>query len=146
MAFLRNGLRNSADGICQVRDVGPDVPIPPGHHFCQFAVIPGCNQCQTVQLPGDPKRSTFRPFGKILDLLGLGKRQCGEFVLLLLSGDLVLRNTLCRTVRKDLPRFFFQLFQPVKLRIPLIIGHPFRETVVIGVRSLVELPDQFLHF
>ena len=64
---------------------------------------------------------------------------------LLLSGNTVFRYFLRRRVGQGSPRLLFQTFQFIEARIPLVVGHAFAPSVIVSVRSLVQLPDELFH-
>ena len=64
---------------------------------------------------------------------------------LLLAGRIVLRHPLCGRVGQGSASLRFQLAQLVEQLVPLVVRHALCLTIVIGVRSLIELTDERLH-
>ena len=136
---------NAADGPHQVRDVRADVAVAARDDLRQPPIVVGHHQRQSVQLPRYPDAATLGPFHQLVRLLRLRQRQRGEFVLLLLTRDGVFRYALCRRVGQGSARLRFQPFQLVEPLVPLVVRHLFRQTVVIGLAGLVQLPHELLH-
>ena len=64
---------------------------------------------------------------------------------LLLSGNTVFRYFLRGRVGQGSPRLLFQTFQLIEAGIPLVVSHAFAPSVIVCVRSLVQLLDELFH-
>ena len=64
---------------------------------------------------------------------------------LLLTGDAIFRHLLRGRVGQGSASLRLQPLQLVETGIPLIVGHAFCLSVVVGVGSLVQLIDELLH-
>ena len=73
MSLSRNCGRNAADGRGQMRDIGADMSVATGDHLCQFAVVVGDHQRQTIQFPRNPDGLLLGPFHQVSSLLGLSQ-------------------------------------------------------------------------
>ena len=73
MAFLLDGFRNTADGRCQMSDVGSDMSVATGYNLRKLSVVVGYYKGKTIQFPGNPDRAVFSPFHQVAHQFGLGK-------------------------------------------------------------------------
>ena len=56
-----------------MRDIGADMSVATGDHLCQFAVVVGDHQRQTIQFPRNPDGLLLGPFHQVSSLLGLSQ-------------------------------------------------------------------------
>ena len=138
-------LRYAVDGFGQMGDVGADVAVAAGDDLRQPSVVVGYDERQSVELPREPDRPAVGPFDKVLLLLGLGQREGGKLVGFLLTGGGVGRYLMRRRVGQHHARLLFETAQLVEHRVPLVVGHQFATTVIIGVGSPVELVNELPH-
>ena len=87
--FLADTLRNAADSLRQVGDIGADMSVAACDNLSQLSVVIRDHKRQTVQLPGNPYRTPFRPFLQIGHLFGFRQREGRELMLLLLTFHVV---------------------------------------------------------
>ena len=146
MPPVRNALRDPVYGLCKARDVRSDMPVSPCDYFRELSVVIGDDQSQSVELPGDPYGLSFCPFDKILGLFGLGQRERGELVSLLLPFCRIRGDPVRGAFGKHGSRLRFHLFQAVEQSVPLEVAHYLAFSVVVSVARLVELRDDGPHF
>ena len=85
VSFLADTLRNAADDLRQVGDIGTDMSVAACDNLSQLSVVICHHKRQTVQLPGNPYRTPFRPFLQIGHLFGFRQREGRELMLFLLT-------------------------------------------------------------
>ncbi len=137
--------RQPVDGLCQMGDVGADVPVTPCDDFSEPSPVVGGNECQSVELPREPDGTALGPFHKFFGAFGLGQREGGKLVFFLLSLHIIGGDFGRGRIGKRFPRLFFQLSEPVEKGIPLIVGHQFRSAVIISVGGGIEPFDELSH-
>ena len=145
MSFNGNLSRYSADSWDEVSDISANMSVATSDHFSQPSIIVCHHQRQSVQFPRYPYRTPLSPLHDFANLLGLGQRECSEFMLFLLPGDGILGYTLSRRVGQGSARLCLQPFQLVETLVPFVVRHQFGTAIVIGVRSFVQLTDKLLH-
>ena len=145
MPVVGNRMGNTTDGICQVGDIGANMSVTARHHLAQPPVVVGNDKRQSVKFPRYPDRALLSPFHQIAYLFGLSQRECSKFVFLFLAGDAVLRYLLRGRVGQGSACLCFQPFQLIETGVPFIVGHALGLSVVVGVRSLVQLADELSH-
>ena len=131
--FLADTLRNAADDLRQVGDIGADMSVAACDNLSQLSVVICHHKRQTVQLPGNPYRTPFRPFHQIGHLFGFRQGECRELMLLLLTFHVVFRYLLRGGVGKYFACFLLQPFEFVEACVPLVVTHQFGLTVIICI-------------
>ena len=145
VSLIADALRNPTDGSSQVGDIRSDMTIAASDNLRQATAIVGNDKRQAIQLPRNPDGALFGPLDQVFRFLGLGQREGGKLMFLLLSGNAVLRDTLCGRVGQGSGGLLLQTFQFIETGIPLVVRHLLRLTVVVGVGGLVQLPNELLH-
>lgn len=145
MALIADRGQYAADGTGQMGNVGTDVSVATGDDLREPSVVVGHHEGEAVELPGDPDGPSLGPFGNVLGLLGLGQREGGIFVRLLLAGDAVFRHFVCGRAVEHFSCGLLQLLELVEGGIPFVVAHQLPAPVVVSVGGFVESLYELLH-
>ena len=114
VSLVGDGGENTAHRRGEMCDVGACMPVSAGDDFLELSAVISDDKGQTVKFPGYPYLSHLCPLGEIRDFLCLCQRERREFVLLLLTLDIVLGDLCRRGVGQNFARLLLELFEPVE--------------------------------
>ena len=123
----------------------PRVSVAARDHLRQAAVVVGHHQRQSVEFPREPNGAPFGPFRQFGRAFRLGQREGRKFVFLLLPRDVVFRDLCRRRAFERDARLAFHFLEFVEESVPFVVGHEFALSVVVGLRSLVQLVNPLTH-
>ena len=144
MSLVLNLKGKSGYGILQIGNIGSRYPVTPCKDLGKLPSVIGKHQGQSIQLPGKPDRKLSCPFYQFLHLLCFCKGKRREFMGLPLSALLGCSGILSGAFRQNIACLCFQPGRLIKHSVPFIITDQFFFSVIICLRSLIQLFDKFL--